>query len=481
MASPTIWDYLQGAGETAATLGTGAFAGFAGPAYGIYKGVTSPDYGTVKGGREADRAAIEMMEKLTYQPRGQVAQGLLQSLGGVMNDLKIPAVTPQAAPLAALGLNKTAIASQVERAGMAAEKAIEPAVLRTLQGGGTNAQMLQDMVSGSRSKMFIGPESKLWDKNAAFEAQKLLKRGVTPQEVWKATGTAKAPDGQFRQEISDIGSALKTQDQMLGEANTLQEQIAQRKVQLADSKMYPDLFPKELKAAQSGLRQENKAAKGLIDALRTDPEWRGNPASASVIHDKLFEAYPELKDQLVKQGMERGNGILGYRNDSEIGITKQGLQKDPRSTLLHEMQHGVQEIEDFGRGGSTSMVRQLKQNADFKITDINVELKKANYDAGDFSKPKEFRDEAAQRYNELLDERQKLVNIAQIDPAEGYSSLAGEAEARLTQVRRNLTDAERRQSFPFEFQDKYENPYGLDVPPDLLWNINGKGIVDFLK
>ena len=46
-----------------------------------------------------------------------------------MDDLKIPAVTPQAAPLAALGLNKAAIASQVERAGMAAERLIEPAVL----------------------------------------------------------------------------------------------------------------------------------------------------------------------------------------------------------------------------------------------------------------------------------------------------------------------------------------------------------------
>lgn len=151
MAEPTLWDYLQGAGETAATLGTGAFAGVAGPLYGIYKGVTSPNYGTYEGGKEADRAAIEMMSQLTYQPRGEVAQGLIQKLGQFMDDAKIPAVIPELNPLVSLGANKTAVASQVERAGMAAEKAIEPAVLRTLEKGGANAQMLKDLARGSIS------------------------------------------------------------------------------------------------------------------------------------------------------------------------------------------------------------------------------------------------------------------------------------------------------------------------------------------
>ena len=151
MAEPTLWDYLQGAGETAATLGTGALAGVAGPLYGIYKGITSPNYGTYEGGKEADRAAIEMMNQLTYQPRGEVAQGLIQKLGAFMEDAKIPAVVPEAAPLAALGLNKTAMASQAERAGMALEKAIEPAVIKTLEKGGANAQVLRDLTRGSLS------------------------------------------------------------------------------------------------------------------------------------------------------------------------------------------------------------------------------------------------------------------------------------------------------------------------------------------
>ena len=127
------------------------------------------------------------------------------------------------------------------------------------------------------------------------------------------------------------------------------------------------------------------------------------------------------------------------------------------------------------------MIKRIQQEADFKIQDLNDQLKKANYDAGDFSKPAEFRDEAAQRYLDLLDERQKMVNLSQMDAFDAYQALTGEAEARLTQTRRNLTDDQRRQYFPFELGDNQKNPYGLDVAPNALLNVNGQGIVDLLK
>ena len=130
----TIWDYLTDAGETMATLGTGAVAPFAGGAYGIYKGVTSPNYGTIQGGREADRAAIEMTNRLTYQPRGEATRGLLGAVGGAVGGaadfLKLPPVLPEAAILGALGLNNNAIMSQTQR-GMQAAK---PMVGNAMEG-----------------------------------------------------------------------------------------------------------------------------------------------------------------------------------------------------------------------------------------------------------------------------------------------------------------------------------------------------------
>ena len=51
----------------------------------------------------------------------------------------------------------------------------------------------------------------------------------------------------------------------------------------------------------------------------------------------------------------------------------------------------------------------------------------------------------------------------------------GEAEARLTQTRRNLSTSERKEFFPFEFQDKTVNPYGLDVPLNSLIHLDTRG------
>ena len=124
----TLWDYLTDAGEVMASLGTGAVASVAGPAYGIYKGVTSPKYGTYEGGREADKAAMDMMARLTYQPRGEFAQGLLGQVGGAMDTMKIPALLPELAPLAALSLNDKAILSQTQRGVQAAKPMIGDAL-----------------------------------------------------------------------------------------------------------------------------------------------------------------------------------------------------------------------------------------------------------------------------------------------------------------------------------------------------------------
>lgn len=160
MASPL--DYLMGIGELGATLGTGAVSGLVGAPYGLYKGVTSGKYGTPEGVRIAQQQAADFMARNTYQPRGQVAQEALQSLGGLLEQSKLPPVIPEAALLGSIP--RQAYAAQAERAGMAAEKAIEPAVMRTLQAGGKPAQLLQDLGQGSRSN--ITP-----DELAAFRAK----------------------------------------------------------------------------------------------------------------------------------------------------------------------------------------------------------------------------------------------------------------------------------------------------------------------
>ena len=149
----TYLDYLTGAGETAATLGSGALAGLLGMPYGVYKGATSGKIGTPEANRIAEEEAKRVMQQYTYQPRGQVAPQMLQSLGGLLDASKLPPVIPEVAMLSSIP--RQAVAAQAERTGMAAERAITPMVNRTMQRGGFGAGLLGDLAQGTRSPLDV--------------------------------------------------------------------------------------------------------------------------------------------------------------------------------------------------------------------------------------------------------------------------------------------------------------------------------------
>ena len=142
---------LRGAAETGMTLGSGALAGLAGMPYGIYKGITSGAYGTSEAPRIAAKEAQQFIERNTYQPRTEQGQEYVQKLGRLFEESKLPPVMPEAALLGAIP--KQAYAAQAERAGITAEKALEPAIMRTMERGGKPAQLLQDLTQGTKSQI----------------------------------------------------------------------------------------------------------------------------------------------------------------------------------------------------------------------------------------------------------------------------------------------------------------------------------------
>lgn len=146
-------DNLLGLLETGATLGSGALSGLLGMPYGLYKGVTSGAYGTPLANRIAEEEARKFIERNTYIPRTQAGQENLQAIAGLLEKSKLPPVMPE---ISLLGqIPRQAYAAQAERAGMAAERALEPVVQRTLERGGKGAQLLQDLGQGSVSPMDV--------------------------------------------------------------------------------------------------------------------------------------------------------------------------------------------------------------------------------------------------------------------------------------------------------------------------------------
>ena len=82
---------------------------------------------------------------------------------------------------------------------------------------------------------------------------------------------------------------------------------------------------------------------------RLNPNFKSGGRLGELLeHEELFKAYPELKDVSVKKINDEGGEKLGYYdpNKKEIAINNIG----DKSTLMHEVQHAIQEIEGFAKG-----------------------------------------------------------------------------------------------------------------------------------
>lgn len=82
---------------------------------------------------------------------------------------------------------------------------------------------------------------------------------------------------------------------------------------------------------------------------RLNPNFKsGGKLGELLEHEELFKAYPELKDISVKKINDEGGEKLGYYdpNKKEIAINNIG----DKSTLMHEVQHAIQDIEGFAKG-----------------------------------------------------------------------------------------------------------------------------------
>ena len=148
-----LLDYLEGIGETGATLGSGLLSGVVGAPYGLYKGITSGQYGSPQAVRIAQEEAKKFMERNTYAPRGRVAQEVLGKAAQLMEQSKLPPIIPEAIALGSIP--RQSYMAQAERRGMDLERAMGPAVERILERGGAGADILRDLAQGSKANVYL--------------------------------------------------------------------------------------------------------------------------------------------------------------------------------------------------------------------------------------------------------------------------------------------------------------------------------------
>ena len=201
-------------------------------------------------------------------------------------------------------------------------------------------QMTQSGLLGmAEVGMFVGAGSKAFDKAMAFAATKLEKKGVSPQEIWKETGTVRGPDGQWRQEISDMASTIK------------------------GDKPFEDVI---MGAYQRGAADTgNQLYKTTVEDV--------------FMHNRLKDAYPNLmktETQMEPLG-SNAKGSLAFdpkTGEQTINIKETLLPEQARSTMLHELQHSIQEAENFAAGGNVDVVKQLIAQSKNNLQDVERKI-----------------------------------------------------------------------------------------------------------
>ena len=179
----------------------------------------------------------------------------------------------------------------------------------------------------------------------------------------------------------------------------------------------------------------------IVKRYEDDMLWNGGKLSDVIDAPELFKAYPHLKDVRIETDAIMNdmpsNGEYNAKTNT-ITIHADEL-KYMNSILNHEIQHAIQSIEGFDRGGSPRLVRgEIKK----RLAEVSKQIRQLRAEGKE--------DEA----KAIVEKNRGLYNAYQAnDDYNSYKSLAGEVEARNVQERMNMTPEERRKSLAESTED----------------------------
>lgn len=223
----------------------------------------------------------------------------------------------------------------------------------------------------------------------------------------------------------------------------------------------------------------------LDTKMKFEPTTFSGNLSDVIDNKELFSLYPQLKNIQVNLRLN-GIGEGEYRNNS---ITVNGGLRDMDSILLHEIQHAIQHIEGFAKGGSPENVSG-NLSIDDKLMDIYRNLPKLSREDRTIARDKlrenglntsvnfyfdinkndvDTLENAIERIeilnklfpskvyvdlmNAISDKIDNLKGVESKTSYEKYLALAGEVEARNVQTRMGMTSAQRRETTLEETED----------------------------
>ena len=311
-------------------------------------------------------------------------------------------------------------------------------------------------------------------------AREMEKSEKDAKSIKIATGWERGADGKWRYEIPDV--------KYHPEGDAEYEKIRNRQ---RWSKELDELSDKVFE----GKKLSDKEEKQFDELVQLESEFKADYLSQEkpyltnwVENDELFASYPELKQTQIiftDQLPERTAGYYSEKDNTIVVNTKSSLAYE--SIIAHEVQHAIQRIEGFARGGSIEEIEkdfqrakeevrarswafQLKETAKELGGDYNqLEVEKAlikeyeDMNMSDMMPDEETRIKGfnyfARGYaDRSLDDAIKRYKLdtstgSNFNSYKEYQKLAGEVESRNVQERMYMTSEERRKSLAAETED----------------------------
>lgn len=251
------------------------------------------------------------------------------------------------------------------------------------QNARNNAQAETDNGKGKSS--YAGRRAKNADLAALERAEQMEEQGADAETIRRDTGWFRGMDGKWRFEIDDSGMQFRKG----GDAQLLKEEGYRRLNQLTEK--WTASFNRGAELSASERQEMQNLEKEYGEAV-----WEEKYLLRDFVkHDELFKAYPYLNRVSIEfDALPEGtNGYFSKRNGT-IVLSDSLLGKET-DTVLHEIQHIIQGLEDFTGGASPAYWnRQLEDGYD---TRTRSQKQKAEELRGELesiqrSEPEFFRD-----------------------------------------------------------------------------------------
>jgi hypothetical protein len=242
---------------------------------------------------------------------------------------------------------------------------------------------------------YVGEKSGV-AKEALQKAKDMLIKGAPIEKVWSETGWFQGPDKKWRYELDDSKADFSGLDKVFNAG------------------------------IQAGQKEINTTLGEVMD------------------HPDLYAAYPDIKNFQVTLYDDPQDSVYGSVNDKRMRVN---LGKpDIEGTLVHEVQHMIQDREGFGKGGS-STGQYMRGYTTKMLESVRASYARQFDEAAGNSERRYYGDRVAAMDAAVAAAKKVRGEVAQklIDARAKYSDLARQYEelTKTKEAEREAADKER--------------------------------------